>query len=71
MADLRLRELRRFLRDNLPHHLSDRVFLGAFDSSVAERDNVHSSQVLVDRVGSENAIHSRATSTHEASEIIC
>src|SRR6267378_7139777 len=71
MADLGVRELRRFLRDNLSHHLSNGMFLGAVDASVAERDDVHSSQVLVDGVGGENAVHSCAASPYEASEIVC
>ena len=70
MADLGVGELRCFLRDNLPHHLSYSVFLGAFDASVAECDDVYSRQVLVDRAGGENAVHSCAAPSNEASEIV-
>src|SRR6266478_6586431 len=70
MADLGVGELRCFLRDNLPHHLSYCVFLGAFDASVAECDDVYSGQVLVDSAGGENAVHSCAAPSDEASEIV-
>ena len=70
MADLGVGELRCFLRNNLPHHLSYSVLLGAFDPSMAEGDDVHSGQVLVDSVGGENAVHSCTAPSDEASEII-
>src|SRR2546421_721282 len=54
----------------LPHDLSYCMFLGAFDASVAKCDGVHSGQVLVDRAGGENAVHSCAASSDEASEIV-
>src|SRR5256712_12113453 len=63
MADLGVGELRCFLRDNLPHDLSYCVFLGAFDASVAECDDVYSGQVLVDRAGGVNAVPSCSASS--------
>src|SRR2546427_7709918 len=69
MADLGVGELRCFLRDDLPHHLSYSVFLGAFDASVAECDDVYSRQVLVDRAGGENDLHSCAAPSNEASGV--
>ena len=70
MTDLRIGQFCSLLGHDLPHHSSNRVLLGALDPTVAKGYNVDSGQILVDRVGGEYPIDSRATSSHKAPQVV-
>src|SRR2546425_13013110 len=70
VAELRVRELRRFFGNDLAHDLSYAVFLGPVNPAVAESYNVDSCEIVVHCSTCENPIYTSASSPDKASEIV-
>src|SRR6266568_2617423 len=70
VAELRVRELRRFFCDDLAHDLSYAVFLGPVYSAVAESYDVDSCKIVVNCSTCENPVDASTSSPDKASEIV-
>src|SRR2546425_1703464 len=70
VAELRVRELRRFLGNDLAHDLSYAVFLRPVYPAMAECYDVDSCKIVVNCSTGENPIAASASSPDKASEIV-